>query len=93
MSIPETPEQSKRIVCDCGCTFIDKYKHQRHLGTDKHKIMLSNGGDYSAWVKINNRDISIKHSLYTLAHYDANSYQYKTAQLFLKLYADETIDK
>jgi hypothetical protein len=55
--------------------------------------MLSNGGDYSAWVKINNRDMSIKHSLYTLAHYDANSYQYKTAQLFLKLYADETIEK
>ena len=37
------------IVCECGCTIRNQCNYNRHLKTDKHKIMLENGGDYKAW--------------------------------------------
>ena len=32
-----------RIKCNCGCTFKDDEKYQKHLKSEKHMVILSHG--------------------------------------------------
>jgi hypothetical protein len=45
MSLPE------RLICECGCSLKDKEMLRRHLRTEKHHVMMDNGGDLQAWEK------------------------------------------
>ena len=52
--------EKQTVACECGCKLRDKYTYNRHLKTDKHKIMLENGGDYKAWAFIYARNQFIR---------------------------------
>ena len=42
----------EKIDCECGCTFKNQKSYKHHLNTEKHTIMMENGGDLKAYQNI-----------------------------------------
>ena len=36
------------VVCECSCVLKNRREHRKHLKTEKHTIMLNNGGNLKA---------------------------------------------
>jgi hypothetical protein len=87
----EGSKQSKQVKCECGCTVKGKYAYQRHLKTDKHEIMMSNGGDYAAWSRAYGRMQSIRGCRFVIQNSDASSEQYLQAKRYLDLIQADAI--
>ena len=79
----------EKIDCECGCTFKNQKCYKHHLKTEKHTIMLNNGGDLKAYQKLIVRRGVITDCKNNMKKLDENSDEWKMQSRLLKRLEEE----
>ena len=83
MSIPE------RLVCECGCTFKNKEMLRRHLRTEKHDVMMDNGGDLRAWQRMVARRGMITGLQNALLKHEEGTHEWRETKRWIDIFQAE----